>query len=100
MIKALGSIAIPCPLFTDCAFWGKGDSDTTLAVGVERKKVGDLVSCILDGRLLHQAQIAKENGIDTYVVIVEGRVRPNPDDGLLEIPVWGINPKTMKRCEV
>jgi ERCC4-type nuclease len=88
MIKALGSCAIPCPLFTDCGFWGVGDNGETLLVGVERKKVGDLCQCINDGRLMHQAQVAKENGIDVFCVIVEGRIRSNPDDGLLEVPVW------------
>ena len=100
LIKALGSIAIPCALFTDCAFWGKSPNSINTNIGIERKKIGDLVSCILDGRLLYQAQIAKENNIDIFIVIVEGRIRPNPDDGLLEIPCWGINPRTMHRAEI
>jgi len=100
MIKALGSVAVPCPLFTDAGFWGKGDDDTTMTIGAERKKIGDLVSCIYDGRLMHQAQIAKENNIDVFCVIVEGEVRSNPEDGLLEIPVWSINPRTMRRAEI
>ena len=100
MIKALGSCAIPCGLFTDCGFWGKGEDDTTLMIGVERKKVGDLVSCLTDGRLMHQAQIAKENGIDVFCVVVEGRVHCGIDDGLLEIPIWGVNPRTLKRAEI
>jgi len=33
MIKALGSIAIPCPLFTDCAFWGKNPDGAVRYVG-------------------------------------------------------------------
>ena len=98
MIKALGSLALPCPLFTDCAFWGEGDNDTTLSIGVERKKTGDLVQCINDGRLVHQMQIAKENGIDVFCLIVEtGEIRSNPDDGLLETKVWGVNPTTPKQ---
>lgn len=100
MIKALGSCALPCPLFTDCAFWGVGDNDTVLKIGIERKKIGDIVACISDGRLIHQAQICKENQIDVFVVIVEGRVHRNPDDGLLEVPVWGINPRTLRRAEI
>jgi ERCC4-type nuclease len=100
MIKALGSCAIPCPLFTDCGFWGVNDTGETVLVGIERKKIGDIVACILDGRLMHQAQIAKENGIDVLCVIIEGRIRSNPDDGLLEVPVWGINPRTMHRAEM
>ena len=100
MIKALGSIAIPCALFTDCAFWGKNADGEDTTIGIERKKIGDLAACILDGRLLYQAQIAKENGVSVFVVIAEGRTRPNPEDGLLEIPVWGINPRTMRRAEI
>lgn len=100
LIKALGSVAIPCPLFTDIGFWGVGDNNSTLSIGIERKKIGDICQCMNDGRLLFQAQNAKSEGIDILIVIAEGRVRPNPDDGLLEIPVWGINPRTMKRAEI
>jgi ERCC4-type nuclease len=45
-------------------------------------------------------QIAKESGIDVFCLVAEGSVRPNPDDGLLEVPVWGINPRTMHRAEI
>jgi ERCC4-type nuclease len=100
MIKVLGSCAIPCPLFTDCGFWGVNNTGETILVGIERKKIGDIVACIYDGRLMHQAQMAKENGIDVFCVVVEGRVRSNPDDGLLEVPTWGINPRTMHRAEI
>ncbi len=101
MIKALGSIAVPLPLATgDCCFSGVGDGGQPSVICVERKKIGDLVSCILDGRYLHQLQIARENGADTFCLIVEGECRPNPDDGLLEVPVWGINPRTMRRAQL
>lgn len=101
MIKALGSCAIPIPLpVGDCAFFGVGDNDSPLRVCVERKKIGDIVQCINDGRYLHQAQLAKEAEFDVLCLIVEGATRANPDDGLLEIPVWGINPRTMKRAEI
>ena len=100
LAKALGSLVIRCPVPSDVCFWGKDDNDGVLKIAVERKKIGDLAQCINDGRLLHQAQIAKENSIDVLCLVVEGRIRPNPDDGLLEIPVWGVNPRTMRRAEV
>lgn len=101
MIQALGSIARPLPIATgDACFSGIGDNDSTILVCVERKKIGDLCRCILDGRYLHQLQIAKENGADVFALIVEGVIRPSPEDGLLEVPVWGINPKTMRRCQM
>jgi ERCC4-type nuclease len=101
MIQALGSIAHPLPIATgDACFSGIGDNGSTILVTVERKKIGDLCQCILDGRYLHQLQIAKTNGADVFALIVEGVVRPSSEDGLLEIPVWGINPKTMRRCQM
>jgi len=99
MIKALGRDAFPLPLFTDCCFMGVGDDGSALTIAVERKKIGDLAQCMNDGRLVHQMQTAKENNADVFVLIVEGRYRRNPEDGLLEIPVWRINPRTGKRAE-
>jgi len=100
MIRALGSLAVPMPLFTDCCFTGVGEQGESMLVAVERKKVGDLAQCINDGRLLHQLQVCRENSADVLCLVVEGRYRRNPDDGLLEIPVWGINPRTMHRAEI
>lgn len=87
MIRALGSMAIPVNLFTDACF---ASIDEKL-VCVERKKIGDLCSCINDGRFLFQMQRCKEAGSDYLVLVLEGRYRRNPEDGLLEVPVWGIN---------
>src|SRR3989304_2842896 len=36
-------------------------------------------------------QNCKSAGGDYLILILEGRYRRNPDDGLLEIPVWGVN---------
>ncbi|MFA5937189.1 MAG: ERCC4 domain-containing protein [Candidatus Paceibacterota bacterium] len=101
MIKALGSVAVPMPLQTgDCAFFGVSDTDTALRICVERKKIGDIAQCINDGRYIHQAQSAKDAEFDVLCLIAEGRIRCNPDDGLLEVPVWGISHRTMRRCEM
>lgn len=98
MIRALGPIAVPMPLFTDACFAGVGDNDTQLLVGIERKKIGDLCQCLHDGRLMFQLQVSKEAGCDVLCLIVEGDCRPNPEDGVLEMPVWGINAK-LKRAQ-
>jgi ERCC4-type nuclease len=96
MIRALGSLAVPVSLFTDACF---ASVDSKL-VCIERKKCGDLVSCITDGRFLFQMQNCKETGGDYLVLILEGRYRRNLEDGLLEIPVWGLNPRTLRRSEI
>lgn len=84
MIKALGTIVEPVPLFTDACF---SSADSEL-VCIERKKVGDLAQCINDGRFLSQLITCKENGADYLFLVLEGRYRRNPDDGVLEIPCW------------
>ena len=96
MIRALGSMAIPVNLFTDACF---ASVDEKL-ICVERKKIGDLCSCISDGRFLFQMQNCKAAGGDYLCLILEGRYRRNPEDGLLEVPVWGFNPRAQKRAEV
>ncbi len=98
MNRALGSVALPLPIATgDACFSGLGENSQPILVCVERKKVGDLVSCILNGRYLHQLQIAKNNGADVFCLIVEGTYRPSPEDSLVEVPVWGVNPRTLRR---
>jgi len=87
MIRAIGSMAIPVNLFTDACF----SSVDEKLICVERKKCGDLAACINDGRFLFQMQNCKAVGSDYLVLVLEGRYRRNPEDGLLEIPVWGVN---------
>jgi ERCC4-type nuclease len=89
MIKALGSMAVPMPsLFTDCCFSGSGDNSIPILIAVERKKISDIVSCIITGRFMSQFQVCKEMGCTVMVIIVEGDCRPSPTDGLLEVPGW------------
>ncbi len=98
LAKQLGSMAIRCPItHTDVLFFGASDTGEPLRVGCERKKIGDMVNSIVGGRYLYQAQCAKESGIDILVLIVEGKLRPNPRDGLLETLSWGVDSRTFRR---
>ncbi len=98
LARVLGSSVIRASVPSDVCFWGCGDDDV-LSVAVERKKIGDLCQCINDGRLLHQAQTAHAEGIAVYCLVAEGSIRANPDDGLLDLSVWGVN-RSGKRAEV
>jgi len=101
LLRTLGSCAVCLPIASgDVCFSGKGTNGSDVLVCCERKKIGDMVSCIQTGRYLHQLQIAKSNNADIFVLILEGRYRRNPEDGLLEIPIWGINPRTLRRAEL
>jgi len=95
LVRTLGSAAVALPVFTDCCF----SSVEGLLVACERKKVGDLASCLITGRFLNQMATCKEYDADVLVLILEGRYRRNPEDGVLEIPVWKVNPRTSKRAE-
>jgi len=37
---------------------------------------------------------------DYLILLLEGAMRASPEDGLLEVPVWGINNRTGRRAEI
>ena len=84
LVRTLGSSVLAVPLFTDCCF---SSVDEKIVV-IERKKLGDMASCILSGRFILQMQNCKVANSDYLILILEGRYRRNPEDGLLEVPVW------------
>lgn len=102
LVHALGSMALPLPIAAgDACFDGVGYGNKPILIVCERKHTGDLAQCILNGRYQHQLQIAKENGADVLVLILESsQLRPNPEDGVLEQLNWGISPRSGKRCQV
>ena len=95
LVRTLGSVAVALPIFTDCCF----SSIDGILVACERKKIGDMASCINTGRFINQMAVCKENGASVLVLVLEGRYHRNLEDGSLEIPVWRVNPRTGKRAE-
>lgn len=73
----------------DCgdAFWfGYGPGDALLRVGVEIKSVGDLLTCIRDGRFAGHQLRAMVDAYDVRYLVIEGLMKQRPsDDALL---VW------------
>lgn len=102
LLKALGDFALPLPIMVgDVCFTGEGSGGKTLVISCERKHAGDLAQCILTGRYQSQLQTAHTNGADVFILILEAsQLRPNPDDGVLEQLNWGVNPRTLHRCQV
>lgn len=69
----------------DIAFLGNGPDGEYIGVGIEYKKIGDLLSCMCDGRLSgHQLPLLQELYPAQYWLLVEGVWRGNPQSGLLE----------------
>jgi len=71
----------------DVNFIGRWIDGEEIWIWGERKKLGDLVSCILDtGRLLRQIQEAHQSGFKFLFLIIETTfLRANPKSGVLEI---------------
>ncbi len=85
LARELGDSAITIPIECgDVNFFAIGGwkSDKESLVLVERKKIGDFVSCIHTGRYLHQAQNGYAFGADFLILIVEGDTKASPE-GLL-----------------
>lgn len=88
-------ISLGCPVevqhldFADAMFLGSGPDGAPVPVGIEVKKLNDVLQCITSGRFLgHQLPgllDAYENG--HIWLVVEGLYRANPVDGALEIRI-------------
>lgn len=76
---------IPQIDFGDVAFFGHGpEGENSLMVGVEIKKIRDLIQSIGDGRLAGHQLIGLHRQYDIRCLLVEGLWRPAAD-GVLEI---------------
>jgi len=70
--------------FGDVSFGGNGP-EGRVQIGVERKRIGDLINSILSGRLSgHQIPGMMENYYRSYLII-EGLCRENPYSGVVEV---------------
>jgi ERCC4-type nuclease len=80
LLRSLGAPVEMCHLdFADAAWYGSG-----LAIGVEIKRLNDLLNAITNGRFSgHQLPGLCRDYNEAYL-IVEGFWRPNPHDGVLE----------------
>ena len=79
-LRALGCPVDVTPLeFGDAAFTGSGKM-----IGVELKKLNDVLQCIVTGRFSGHQLPGLARDYDEAYLCVEGFWRPNPTDGVLE----------------
>jgi ERCC4-type nuclease len=71
----------------DFAFTGLGRDKDTVMIGIERKKLGDLLQCIEDGRFAGRQLPKLKNTYAVTWVVIEGAYRADPKTGLLQTPV-------------
>src|SRR3954469_22301306 len=75
---------------TDVAFMGSGPGGEPLLIGIEYKRIDDVLHCILDGRF---SGIQLPRMIDTYgegriYLLIEGAYRVDSTSGILELQRW------------
>lgn len=90
----LERLGIPVELitmnFADAAFLGHGaEGENSVSLGIEIKKIRDLLNSIQDGRLSGHQLPGLLRSYDAVWLIIEGLWRPSPTDGLLELYVRG-----------
>jgi ERCC4-type nuclease len=76
--------------FGDACFEGKGPHGSIL-VGVERKKLHDILHCIDDARYAGHQRIGMQADYQVSVLIVEGLWRPHWPEGWLMEAYRGVN---------
>jgi len=75
--------------FGDFAFVGKQEEDELIFIGVERKKIKDMVNSIINGRFSGHQLPGMLNAYQVSYLVVEGIWRVNPENDDLEIPRQG-----------
>lgn len=79
-------LALPTPVpHGDFCFFGKWVEGEPVRVSGDRKKLGDLLKCITDGRYVQQIQSAREAGFQHLFLIFESVHRRDRDTGLVQI---------------
>jgi ERCC4-type nuclease len=68
----------------DFTFDGNGPGDTIAAIGIERKRVSDLMNSIRSGRLSGEQLVAMSQVYQFVYLVVEGLYRPS-EDGFLQV---------------
>lgn len=61
--------------YGDVAFTGRGPDERPVLVGVEVKKIGDVLSCIQDGRFAGHQLPGLQQSFEVYWLLVEGLTR-------------------------
>jgi ERCC4-type nuclease len=87
LLPYIGGLAQPYPLqYGDINFFGVWEDSRPVQVCIERKKLSDIVQCVLNtGRHMQQVQDANEAGFEFIFIFVEGIFRPSPRTGLIEV---------------
>ena len=70
--------------YADVAFLGRGEADTPITVGIERKKIMDFLQSMTSGRLSGHQIPGMLNAYNVRYLIIEGIWSPDPKTGIIK----------------
>lgn len=79
-----GMSALTTLPYTDACWEGIGPGGRKSIIGVERKRVMDLLACLKDGRFVGYQMVGMLSMCSHVYLLIEGMVRPCPETGLLQ----------------
>lgn len=89
LYPVLRGLGLPCTLgridFGDVSFTGTGSEGVPVPVGIEYKKVRDVLQCMTNGRFAGHQLPGLVNSYSQVVLLMEGEIRPRHPDGVLEV---------------
>jgi len=62
--------------------------DSDIAIGIERKRIGDFINSMVSGRFMGHQLIGMQNSYHYNYLILEGDFRAHPKTGILEMNSW------------
>lgn len=84
IIRGMGVCCEKVPLsYADACFEGNGP-EGTISVGIERKTLHDMLSCIEDARYVSHQRIGMKKMYQVSILIIEGYWKPREDGMLME----------------
>lgn len=87
LVSLISKLGVPCELsdlqFGDVAFEGRGP-EGTVAIGIERKTLHDMLHCIDDARLSGHQLVGMRDLYHVRVVLLEGHWRAHEEGWLME----------------
>lgn len=80
-----GSAELTRLQFADAMFIGRGPDEIPTHVGIEVKRLDDILNSMVDGRLTGHQLPGLLRDYHVIYLIVEGHYRPNPETGVIQV---------------
>lgn len=87
LMRHIKNIKVPCETaqlpYGDAMFEGRGPDESTVAVGIERKKLHDMLNCIEDSRYAAHQLPGMKSMYSVSILLIEGHWKPHDPTGYM-----------------